>query len=120
MLKCLSVLCYICGLSTPKPNQKIISKLIVEKYNQYFEIDIQKNDYVPQVICANCYTQLPAKPMIWRKPNVDQTNCYACLIPSLLGFRWQNRKNVAYPEHPQTNSTRPNWESNSDIQVNSP
>lgn len=53
--------------------------------------------------------KIPSTPMIWRKPNADHSNCYACLMPGLLRKRWKDRKLIAYPECPSTNSTRPSW-----------
>lgn len=117
--KRLSVLCYVCGLFTPKPKQVQLknNSKIKEWYKRHFRIAVHKDCiYVPGQICINCYTMLreqrkhrnvPSSPMMWERPDEDHSNCYACLIPSLVGFKWSTRKYIKYPEFPTTNSKQP-------------
>lgn len=117
--KHLSVLCYVCGLFTPKSKQVKLSNntKISESYKNRFNININEAaSYTPKQICTTCYTMLreqrkyrnvPVTPMVWQKPDNQHSNCYACLIPSYTGFNWSTRKHVKYPDYPTTNSRRP-------------
>lgn len=123
----LKVICYICGLYTPKNNQRLINEVIEEKYKEKFNREIIKDTYVPEVICTTCNnmmsqstakegkqhgTAIPLTPMLWEKPNAAHTDCYACLVPNLLGKKTSDRLKIEYPEYPRTSSRRPVWRSN--------
>lgn len=120
----LEVLCNICGLYTPKnPKAKrcSITDLVEANYHKKFQRQILKDaSYAPKIVCLDCnsalnesryHRNLPISPMIWNTPNEEHSNCYACLIPCLIGKRSKDRKKIKYPEYPETNSKRPLWPS---------
>lgn len=116
----LKILCYVCGLFTPKSKQKELSSDICDNYYESFHQVVLIERYTPNKICYNCYTMLweerkhrvtPVTPMMWLEPNSDHSNCYACLIPNLTKYTWKRRKNPKYPSFPVTNSLRPVWPS---------
>lgn len=110
--KHLSLLCYVCGLFTGKPKQIQLNSKVKDFYKNKFKMDIKEKSYTLNQVCINCYSFLceerhkrkPVSLMIWKKPNEMHTNCYACLIPSFTGFRWDTRIQVKYPNYPTTNS----------------
>jgi hypothetical protein len=113
--KILSVLCNICGLYTPKSMKQVpINGNIEANYFRMFNRPILKDaSYAPNFICGNCFTAINEKrffrkvtAMLWNEPNEEHTDCYACLMPSLIGKKKDDRKKIAYPEYPNTNSIR--------------
>lgn len=114
----IDLFCNVCGLFTPKPKQVKITPKVEAGYLRAFSEEIRNNvPFAPKKICNNCYTTLvgtnkdygqPKPRMLWEEPNDDHTNCYVCLTPSFVGYRWQTRNNIEYPTYPTTNSRKIN------------
>lgn len=95
-------LCNVCGLYTPIQKQRPFTKLIVEKYKELFKTDPKvDDDFAPDHLCITCNTMLvdtkrkrllPTVPMIWIAPDVAHLYCNSCLMPSLVGKKWCDRK----------------------------
>lgn len=118
--KKLEFICYICGLYTPKTPKSVrlsLTPTLKQGYFKSFGIEATVFDYTPNIVCRNCYSavtekrkhrNLPQTPMIWKEPNPEHTDCYACLCPSFWGKKWQDRKtHIVYPEFPQSSSRPP-------------
>lgn len=100
-------LCNVCGLYTPKNKQEKISEHIIGKYKEAFNRDpVVNQEYAPNHLCITCHVMLternathvkPETPMLWKAPDIAHVHCYMCLMPSLKGKKWSDRKNIAYP-----------------------
>lgn len=102
-----NLLCNVCGLYTPKLKQKRFTALVIERYTHYFQRNPQIDvDFAPRHLCISCHSMLLKKenrlilavPMIWIAPDVAHMYCYSCLMPSLVGKKWCQRKDIKYPD----------------------
>lgn len=126
----LKILCYQCGLHTPKDKQKIFTETSKSKYYEKFnQLPLLDENYTPLNICSPCFTMLmecrPSRrstkllsPVIWRAPDTNHEKCYGCLMPSLKGSRWCNRHRVEYPT--TSTSTTAVWRNQENQRERSP
>lgn len=100
-----------------KPVSEKLRKIYAEKYHLNIDTSF---DYVPTVVCSPCYHSLirnrvtkaiPTIPMIWNEPNLQHSDCYACLCPSFQYKKWEERKKLNYPDYPETSSRKAVWAS---------
>lgn len=84
----------------------------MELFSNPFIIDAS---YTPVSICSPCSTLLNRQleslitPTIWREPDANHERCYACMIPSLIGSNWNERRTLHYPLPGTTTTTMAVW-----------
>lgn len=114
--KVLQVLCYMCGLHTPKGHERKFTDKLQQLYEAKYLILPIESSYTPRILCKPCATVLTEKrtekinlltPMEWVAPDENHQRCYGCLMPSLSGSNWRNRHIVKYPQPGTTTSRHP-------------
>jgi len=103
--------CFVCGLYSPKRQQKRITPLIMKCYRAYFGFDIRNQDkyWVPHMCCTSCHKNLSewfngkkkempfGQPMLWREPKDHVSDCYFCLT-KVKGFSTKSKHMIKYAE----------------------
>ena len=101
--------CYVCGKYEIKGNRHKLTEKIKLIYKKCFSVnEVQENKYwIPKFICSSCYSSLLRcyngneralkiiKPMQWREPLADHSNCYFCLSV-ITGLSAKNKKKAVY------------------------
>lgn len=106
-----SSFCYICGTYVLAKKGRTISDVLKFAYLQYFGFAVRDLDkpWTPKVICTSCSAPLYrwsrgdqcylpfTVPMIWRKPESHETDCYFCLT-KVNGMCVRNRQSIVYAD----------------------
>lgn len=100
--------CVVCGLFVPFNKKQKITKAFVDKYEEYFLINMVPNTwYIPEVACNYCYKGLLRSkqyrikyvyPVIWLKRSEhSQDSCYFCQTqPKTKKVKNQHRAKIQY------------------------
>ncbi|XP_072276834.1 uncharacterized protein [Pyxicephalus adspersus] len=106
-----NVFCYICGEYSPQKLRRNITEFVKKAYLAYFGIKLgdQNKYWAPHMVCKTCVECLRqwkngklkslkfGVPMVWRKPQNHDNDCYFCAV-KVKGFNRYKKNKWEYPD----------------------